>query len=533
MRQIAICAALMVVALFVYWPLTNAHFVSWDDIKIVLQNPALTEPFWKRWVHANEGMYMPMTQSAYQLMAVLGVHPGGVDETHYNPHVFHWVLLIVRLLNIPIVFLFLRRAVRDDWAAGAGAALMALHPIGDEAVAWITEISTPLCTLFAAACLWQWLVFRQETRHRRWHYAAALLLYVLSLLSKPQCVLVPVMVWAVDIWIARVHWKRSLRDLWPWLIPAIGISIWMKYLQLPLSGVWVPPLWQRPSVAVDAVAFYLGKLLIPVNFAIDYGRMPLWVLHQHAMLCGEWIAIGLLAWGIWLLRRRRPVFVAAAIIFFAGLVPVLGLNTFWFQALSTTADRYVYLSLIGIALIAADLLAGVRRIWAWSLVVVVLVILSGLSFHQEQFWQDSQQLYVHEVWVHPHGWLGWDNQAFMLIADDHPNQAMPLARVAFTLDSTETDIYSNIGMVLAERGDPRQAIPYFRRMIYSKPKDPNTSMNLGAAYVELHQYDLGISWLRYAHTLNPSSKKIQWLLKGALEMRQRATATSKPTVPHS
>jgi protein O-mannosyl-transferase len=534
-RRFWICAALMAVALIAYWPVTHAEFVSWDDDKIVLQNPALDKPFMERWTTPYQGMYMPTTQTVYQLMAILGRIPGAGEKPQFNPWVFHWTMVVVRLLNIPAVFILLRRIVDDDWAVAAGTALMALHPIGDEALAWITEVSTPLGTLFAVLCLWQWMLFRQKSSKHWFHYSAAVVLYLLALTSKPMCVFVPVMAWALDACILRVNWKRSLRDLSPWLLPAAGLSIWMKSLQPPSSAIWIPPFWQRPAVAMDAVIFYLGKILVPRDFGIDYGRTPHWVLMQPRMLLLEGLATILLAGGLWLFRRhwRSPIFICAAIFFIAGMGAVLGLTPFWFQVYSTVADRYVYLPMLGIALAVAGLLAGIRNPLPWIIVTTALLVCATLTYRQVQTWHDSYALYAHAIEVHPNCWMAWDNTAYELVQDNQPVRSLPLARVAYALDSSQTDIYSSIGMVLAMQSDPRQAIPYFRRVIYSNPDDPVTAMNLGAAYTQLHQYDLGIKWLQRAVTLNPTSKKAQWLLKGAIQLRDQihhstAPATTQP-----
>jgi hypothetical protein len=420
---------------------------------------------------------------------------------------------------------------------------MALHPIGDEALAWITEVSTPLCTLFVVACLWQWLLFRQElhdkahgpavgsspklNHYHRWlHYSAAILFYLLALLSKPMAVFVPVMIWALDMWIVKVNWKRTLRDLWPWFLPAAGLSIWMKHIQPAPTDMWIPALWQRPLVAMDTIIFYLGKILAPHDFAIDYGRTPRWVLMQHGMLLLEIVTTILLAAGLWLLHRRRPIYICAAVLFIAGMGAVLGLTPFWFQTYSTVADRYAYLPLLGIAMVIAGLLAGVRNPLPWVLFTVAMLVCGALTFRQAQNWHDSYTLYAHTIEVNPNSWMAWDNTAYELIGDEQPERALLFARIAYAIDSTQIDMYSNMGMVLAMENDPRQAIPYFRRVMFAKVEDSITAMNLGAAYVQLHQYDLGIKWLRYAHQRNPTSKKVQWLLSGAIRMRDKLHPTT-------
>src|SRR2546429_5289362 len=46
-----------------------------------------------------------------------------------------------------------------------------------------------------------------------------------------------------------------------------------KLVQPPVMAD-LPPLFMRPLVATDALAFYLFKLIFPLHLAPDYGRTP-------------------------------------------------------------------------------------------------------------------------------------------------------------------------------------------------------------------------------------------------------------------
>ena len=42
----------------------------------------------------------------------------------------------------------------------------------------------------------------------------------------------------------------------------------------PVGNIFVPDPLLRPLVPLDAIAFYLGKLLVPLHLVMDYGRTP-------------------------------------------------------------------------------------------------------------------------------------------------------------------------------------------------------------------------------------------------------------------
>ena len=142
---------------------------------------------------------------------------------------------------------------------------------------------------------------------------------------------------------------------------------------------WNPP-WVRPLVAVDALATYARHLVWPVGLAVDYGRTP-------AVGCGttpdrSWASaaataavVGGLLWAG--RRRHRAVWAGGGGVSVVGLLPVLGLVPFTYQQFSTVADRYAYLPMLGVGLVAAR--GGVRDAGrrAMPVAAVVLVVLAG------------------------------------------------------------------------------------------------------------------------------------------------------------
>ena len=99
-------------------------------------------------------------------------------------------------------------------------------------------------------------------------------------------------------------------------------------------------------IAADALWFYGAKLLWPAALAPDYGRTPAWVLQGWWPLSA--LAIVIIAGGAAMfLSRRSPLVLAGSAIAVGSLLPVLGLASFHHQVISTVADRYMYIPLVG------------------------------------------------------------------------------------------------------------------------------------------------------------------------------------------
>ncbi len=118
----------------------------------------------------------------------------------------------------------------------------------------------------------------------------------------------------------------------------------------------------------------------------------------------------LIAMVIILLGRRgkaRPVLAGSAW-FVIALLPVLGLTPFAYQALSTVADRYIYLPIFGVALVVAwglgwlhDAISRlpIRAAWLHKTVTAgaigLLLILAIQTHRQTRLWHDSKSLFDH------------------------------------------------------------------------------------------------------------------------------------------
>ena len=156
----------------------------------------------------------------------------------------------------------------------------------------------------------------------------------------------------------------------------------------------------RPFVALDAIGFYLAKLFLPLGLGVDQGRSPMTLL-QHGTLRWSWIPAALFCCAIWLGRKRWPGLIAPSLIFLAGLAPVLGFSPFIFQDISTVADRFAYLAMLGPALLLAQILVAFPRTITWVVTGTAILLLASLSFVQTGYWRDDLSLMTHSLEVAP------------------------------------------------------------------------------------------------------------------------------------
>jgi hypothetical protein len=263
---------------------------------------------------------------------------------------------------------------------------------------WFTGYVPAWYWKFFDLAIWTYIIaLDSRDRGRRLNYWLSTLFFVAALLAKPSTVVLPVMVGVID----RIIYRRPLKQiaLWtgPWYVFAIVITILAAKIQVIEPNV-AAPLWARPLIALDALAFYMGKLVFPIGLKFDYGRNPSAVLTDPALhhpLYWTWIFPVALAVIIW--RSHRKELILAGLIFVLGVLPVLGLKTFAYQYYTTVADRYVYVPMLGVAIAIAWWTERHRSRATAIVTCIVIVILGSLSFVQAQRWTDTETLYTYAL----------------------------------------------------------------------------------------------------------------------------------------
>lgn len=451
------------IALVVFAPICRHEFVSWDDDYTIEQNTYLQHPSAANvlhyWRHEFMDLYVPVTYTVWSGVALVSkaVNPGGSAD----PRVFHAASILVHAFNAVLVFLLLRRLLKTSWPAAAGAMVFALHPVQVETVAWASGFKDLLCATFALIALNQYVLAVQPTtpdalerpiRRRQLHHAFGLLAMLLAMLCKPTAMVMPLLAATIDLLVIRRPWRRVLRSTLPYFALAIPCIIWTKLCQ-PASYLRHVPLWQRPLVAADALAFYLYKLLLPVRMSYDYGRTP-WVIFQRHWAWFTWLVPVAVATGLIAFRRTSKTLVAAALLLVIGVAPVLGLTTFDFEMISTVSDHYLYLAMLGPALAAAWALTripSVSRLPALA-TCLVLALWAARSTDQMHYWQNSQAFFAHTLELNPQSWSAWYGQAYLDHMEGRELAKTATAKAAQGIDPIPDRLMANLRLQQAMNG---------------------------------------------------------------------------------
>jgi hypothetical protein len=556
-------------------------FAAWDDGITLYNNPKLNPPtldgvryYWDP-RHADIGLYVPVTYSAWAALAQVA-YVATPDEygTHLNPWVFHTFSVLVHVAAALVVLAILRRFIADDWAAALGAIVFAVHPVQVEAVAWASGLKDLLCGLFSLVAVWQYVKwagegsgFRvggsgEEKAHSAvpssggrgggawWHFALAAAALVVGMLAKPAAVVAPLVAGVIDWWVIGRPLRKVVGPVAVLLVVALPLVVVARGAQ-DVSWVEAVVWWKRPLVAGDAVAFYLGKLVWPVGLAIDYGRTPQRIF-ERGSAHWTWVVPLVVAAVVWAGRRRWPWLAGAALVFVAGLLPVLGLSRFQFQQHSTVADHYLYVAMLGVAMaVAFGLARHGARATRWT-AAVVIVVLTAVSAIQAGVWRDTRTLFAHALKVNPDSVAAYNNLGAELVRvaqwqqtlrappqvyEPEYREAIGYLEKAVALRPKDTLVRNNLSSALAAVGQLREAAGQMEevvRLTFDQPVGSQKGLDetlllLGRIEMNLKRYPEAVRYLTTAAQRRPVDVEVEEALREAREKLRAASAPSPAT----
>lgn len=564
---------LLVVILLVYGQVVAHEFVDWDDGQHIYLNKNIVEHspqgllnHWEPLNPDNPQMYCPMVFTVWWSLAHLSdVQSPDLLGATLNPYIFHAANLVVHWLCACVVLEILLRLKIRAWAAATGALVFAVHPLQTEAVAWASAMKDLLSGLFALLSIWRYIAaLESRGQKRKWNYWLSTIFFAAALLSKPSTVIVPTIAGAIDLIAYRRSWKDVVRWTWAWYVMGIVIIfIAEKVQKIP---TWVGgPMWAHPLIAMDALAFYLYKLILPISLRFDYGRSPYRVLMDpklHHPLYWTWILPVALAVVIWLTNRK--LLTLAGVIFLLGVLPVLGLKGFAYQYFTTVADRYVYLSMLGVALAVGWWMEGHRSRRTTIAAAAAIGLLGCLSFVQAQRWSDTETLYfyalddsqpIHQTIFGQYQddlampYLRRAAEASQMgdIAQEkeltskgiaYIEKAMTHYRTAIRLGPTDTHAYDLLARDLVRLDQIPEAIDIVRTWITVEPREEFAGKEapgrlesmLGSLYLRNHQYPEAVASLKRSLAERDDPDVEKTLAAAEKLAAKAASGTTQPTV---
>ena len=494
---------IVLVTLLVYLPAVRAGFV-WDDNRYLTANTFVqsAQGLPHIWFSGDTRDFYPVLYSSFWLeWRLWGANPLG----------YHLVNILLHAANAVLVWLLLRQLrLPGAWLCGM---IFAVHPLNVESVAWISQRKNTLAMLFYLLSSLAYL--RWHTSRRCVPYSTALVLFALSLLTKPIAIMFPFIIPLFHWWQRRAGLPTTGMSHTPALTPHTpGIrQVLLEMLPfLVLSGMYgvMTVIFQQAhsiqDVTVGAVT-PAGRVILACKALLFYIYKTVWPLNLCAIY-PEWKTSGfgavdflpglvLLLTVVLLLKHRdewgRPLLFAVSY-FVLMLFPVLGLADVGFMFYAMVSDHWIYPAIPAlIAVIVGALkhcgiskpgMPTMAKITGTALVCAGLLAMSLLTYRQCHVYRDLKTLFTDTVHSNPHAWAAHVVLGNIAFSENALVEAQDHYQTALRDKPDYWEAQNGLGIVFAVQGQLDEAIRMFNAVLAAKPEHASARRNLKLAMKE-------------------------------------------------
>lgn len=464
-HQTIICLTLIILSAgLVYNNCLKTDLTNWDDGEQVVNNRDIRElslaQTTKIFKSFYLGMYQPLVTSVFAL------------EYHFvknTPWLYHLDNLLLHFLNIILVWLVTKRIFKKRWLALLSSAIFAIHPMGLEAVIWVSARSTLLFTCFYLLALIFYLEYLEKGKQK--HYWLVILFFLLSLLSKALAVTLPLILLTIDYYRHRPLSKKLFLEK----IPLLALSVIFGFVATKARHVYTEvnqpnydySLINKIVVWFYSVGDYLEKLILPNRLSAYYafpeqinGWLP-WNI--YLVVAGFLIICGLL-----IKFRTNKTLVFLGLFYLINLAPTVQIKIF---SNTVMADRYTYLT--GLAVIWLITFTCEKIVITnprYKKIVIIfmicyLVMLGLITANRTEVWQNNFIFWQRVVDQYPHDSFALSALGGAYYGFKDYNNSLKYLEQAIKINAKNSDAFNKLGTLYAEKMKHIQAIEFYNKAI--------------------------------------------------------------------
>ena len=206
------------------------------------------------------------------------------------------------------------------------------------------------------------------------------------------------------------------------------------------------------------------------------------------------ISVAVVVW-----RRKCPFLLVGWLWYVGMLVPVIGLVQVGRQA---HADRYTYLSQIGLYIALAWGVSEVMRRWPhrrWAcgaVSAIVLMLLAADAWQQTSYWRNNEALWVRALACTSRNGIAHDNLAQALALRGDFDGAIEQFHKALAINPNDVSAHNNLGNVLLAHRQIGAARVEYQQALQIQPDYVEARGNLGNVLIGLGRFDEAIAQYR-------------------------------------
>lgn len=334
-----------------------------------------------------------------------------------NPHISHFINILLYVFTCLLLFLILKRLFRDyHYLFPLVVTLLFMaHPSHTEVVSSLKNRDELLSFLGAIGSLYLFLFYIEK--EKPYFGYIGLFVFLIAYLSKPT-----VMVFLPIIPVVLYFFTKPKTGQVLFVLLGVVVVIYFAniiprlYLPKPERPVqfienplyFEDSFWIKASTGLTILLFYLKMLIVPhpLRFYYGFNTIPIVDWGNVWVYVSLLIHIGLLGLAIWKIREKH-------ILSFGILIYLIAIATFsnvFRQAMGIVADRFMYFPSLGFSVVVGYLMYKIfkqepaaKNILPSSvtkvivLLIVVLIPYTARTIVRNKDWKDQATLLRHDI----------------------------------------------------------------------------------------------------------------------------------------
>ena len=472
----------------VFFPTISNDFVNLDDPNYLTENPVVNSlssvnikaMFSNQFV----GNYQPVTMIFYAIE---------VHFFNFNPHAFHFFNLLLHLFNVVLLYFIILKISKKSIIAFITSLLFAIHPMHVESVAWVAELKDVLYAFFTFGAILLYLIYKELKGHKS-YYFLSLILFTLSILSKAQAVVLPLVLILIDYFMnKKFTWKFVVCKV-PFFLISIIFGVIAFLVQKKAGAVQdynYFPFFTRILFSCYGLMNYFSKIFLPIHLSCFYPYPE-----THDIINSNWVYVSPLIVVIlgavlfWAIKNSKVIFFGL-LFFLITIILVLQLIPIGDAII---ADRYTYLPAIGLFFIIAYYFEKLylqnrnyQKIFI-GIGIVITITLSILSFNRVKLWKNSVSIYTDCLNNYEVGII-YNNRGAAYFNLQNYEQAAKDISACLVLKPRYPHAAKNLGITYEKLNDNVKANENYSKEIELYPNDFNNYINRGRTYKTLNKFD--------------------------------------------
>lgn len=525
-RYILICGLLIfIVPFIIYANSFNNQFLAGDDEEIVLRNvyiqswkylPNIFTENYKAGAGGITDFWRPFQILTYLIIVTtVGIKPWAF---HFSSIMFHSLCGLFLYLILLELFHGTGRGFKSDerklslLTITAIVLIWAVHPIHNEELAVTTGIASPTHLFWILSGLYVFINF--EKSKKWWWLALSLLCYMLSLCSKESAVIFPGILLGMHIAGIKkgIFEKRNIKKIIYrhglfWILAILYVALRLTCLNFKNTlnfydkeNIFTENLAYRLYTLFTILAHGLKIIVFPVGLHPErawpvYTEFFSMQVFISFIIVAAIIIFALLSW------KKNPIFTFGIFFFLFSYLPMSNLLA---KINALIWDHWFYTPSVGIFISLASILHRkyLEKV-SYFILIPGIIIFSGITIHRNPFFKNTEAVSRYILYYEPKTVKTWTNLGMVLADRGETEEAKNCYLKSIELADIYPQTHHNLAMMYVGEGKTGLAENEYLKAISLDPAFYYSYLWLGKLYLGQGRKDEAVKYLKKALEIYP------------------------------